>query len=244
VTPFYEKYAPQVIEDLVLPKSVRVIFSQYLYGETSTPLLLTGKPGTGKSLFATKILPNYTGAFRVLHCNDFPNDGDWRDGGAAWEAMIQGRSLFDEDDSQPVEKVFKRVVVLEEIDQIRVKDSAILKGVIDSFIKFPGTLLVLTSNHPDKIDDAVKSRCQRVRFHPEDLRFSKEKVKEDWYRQLKVFIAKILDKELVNQPDWKENEEVVDFLRDLIRDPGSYPSVRNVLTELEGFIYQGRLAID
>jgi hypothetical protein len=69
-------------------------------------------------------------------------------------------------------------------------------------------------------------------------------VKEDWYRQLKVLMVRILDKELVNQADWEEDEEVVDFLRGLIRDPKYYPSVRNVLTVIQGYIYQGRLAID
>jgi DNA polymerase III delta prime subunit len=118
-----------------------------------------------------------------------------------------------------------KVVILDEIDGVSDQFNKALKATMDSFSK--NTRFIATTNHINKIPEAVLSRFEQINFD-----FSKEEENE----QLKNYMKRVY--EIVK----KEGAEIEKpALLELVRR--KFPDLRNTLTVLQGYLAEGKTVI-
>ena len=159
---FKEKFRPKSLEDIVFAdQNARLLLEDLVSGAMPFPvtegkcgILLYGIPGTGKSALA-KLLPDAIEQARGGEC--------------ASEMYL--RVMPGNNGQKMLETVSRRVelipfgnhhyIVLDEVDNLNDSAMAMLKSVMN----YPNTVWVLTTNHFDKIETGVRSRCHCIAFN-------------------------------------------------------------------------------
>lgn len=151
------KYSPKSISEYVFPNSEveRVVWS-YLTGKNRRPLLLYGPSGTGKSAL-TRLIPNAIenseARVYVIEASSLNN--------------IEGLEKLRGEKIMSVSGAFGNNVmnycVIEEYER-KLTTVASLKVLLDAFKEVD--LTMITSNHIDKVDTAIRSRCKELLVPP------------------------------------------------------------------------------
>lgn len=150
------KYSPKTLSDFVFPNDeVEKIIMSYATGKRQQPLLLHGISGTGKSKLAT-LLPN---AIEKKEANIHEINAaaiNTKEGLAELIAVKENSAngLFND---------VMNYCVIEEYE-MKLTTISSLKVLLDKRIY--NDLTIFTSNHIDKVDSAIKSRCKVVRVPP------------------------------------------------------------------------------
>lgn len=155
-------YDPKLVDKLILPEDQKALvkllvsgdagsFTDIIKGKSGGAIvLLTGKPGTGKTLTAEVFAESEGRALYSVQCSQLGTDPD-----ALEEALL---------------KVFIRakrwnaVLLLDEADVYvhergqDMQQNAIV-GVFLRVLEYMSSVMFLTSNRPEDIDDAIASRC-------------------------------------------------------------------------------------
>ena len=146
-----EKYRPANIEDYVFVDETQMeTVVDWIVKKEIPHLMLSGAPGVGKTTLA-KIL------FNEL---DVP-EGD------VLEINASARRGIDtiRDDitrfAQTMPRGDYKYILLDEADMLTVQAQMPLKFIMERYAEF--TRFILTCNRPERIDEAIKSRC--VHFH-------------------------------------------------------------------------------
>jgi DNA polymerase III delta prime subunit len=116
---FEHKYRPQTVKDLILPKSIKDLFNQYVIDKDIPQLLFSSLPGHGKTSAAYALCNDIGADFMYLN-GSIDNSIDVLRYKVSQFAMT---SSFSDG---------KKVVILDEAERISAAGLDGLKGILDS----------------------------------------------------------------------------------------------------------------
>jgi DNA polymerase III delta prime subunit len=200
---WYEKYRPTSINSMTLPDNLRHTFATYIKQQSFPHLLFSGPPGSGKSTI-TKILTTKVPC-AVLELNASSKD-------RGIDVIKTKVTTF------AGSKAFRNtlnVVILEEADYLTKDAQAALRNTIEKYSK--NCRFIFTANYPDKIINAIHSRCKHFSF----TQFSK--------KQLTILLGRILKAEKIRTTK-KSVTDLIDRY---------YPDCRTIINELQNACING-----
>jgi DNA polymerase III delta prime subunit len=156
-----ERYRPTSLGELILPSELRRRLAIVTKNKGGISLLLYGRPGVGKTTFASLIRPECT--LRV----DCSLNGKIE----SIRNLMSACSTYGFTETEA--GVGRRLVLLDEADYLSKEAFDAIRHLIEKFNVVND--FVLTTNHIHKIPEAIQSRCLPVHFNPEaypELKFS------------------------------------------------------------------------
>lgn len=206
-----EKYRPATLDDLIIPDRIRTKLNDGVYQH----MLFYGSPGTGKTSAAKALCNQFGLEYRYINASDETSVDVIREKITKFCSTASLTSLEGK----------LKVVILDEIDGVSDQFNKALKATMDTFSK--NTRFIATTNHINKIPEAVLSRFEQINFD-----FSKEEEGE----QLKNYMKRVY--EIIK----KEGADIEKpALVELVRR--KFPDLRNTLTVLQGYIAEGKTLI-
>lgn len=236
-----EDYKPRSFSrsDFVLPEEHRQIFEEYSKGRRAQHLLLTGTYGTGKTT-AGQILRKKSQSEFFISCPQYKTDRHWQEGGKCWKQIFVSQ-LTGFSPSEKRVRPIKKFVLLDEFEQL--KDQKLMRGILDEAANRQ-IILCMTSNYPEKIDPAIKSRSLSIHFGKGDSVWDNIESdnppgsRDDIEDQIINFIFKIIKKETKGNYGGEEN---IIYLRDKILAK-NYPDIRGILVKAQTDIHDGKFS--
>lgn len=208
-----KKYAPQSITDFVFANDeVELMVKSYITGNNKRPLLMYGRSGTGKSALA-QLIPNAIegedAAIYKIKAAEINN--------AEGLKKLENQKVFSMNGLFG-NKVMNYCVIEEYEKKLATIDS--LKVLLDDYKNMD--LTIFTSNHIQKVDSAIKSRCKTINIPPAPpIKFL-------------PLASKILKSERINLAE----DVLLSMLEDTYR---KYADNRKYYEELSDFIFQVNL---
>ena len=148
---FYEKYKPQLVQDLVLPQEIKTKLQKFVDKESLPNIgLFSANPGTGKSSTANAII-------RELDCEALWINGSLENGIDVLRGKISAfASTVSFDD-----KI--KIVVIDEFDYFSTAGMAAFRGFLDEFSE--SCRFIFTGNHPERIIEPLLDRMEVYDFN-------------------------------------------------------------------------------
>lgn len=145
-----EKYRPIKVKDTILPEQTKKIFQEFVDKKNLQNLLLTGSAGTGKTTVAKAMLEEIGADYLIINGslnmdkatlkNDIANF-------ASTMSFVGGR----------------KYVILDEADYLNI--THVQPGLRNFMEDYSGNCgFIFTCNFPNRIMDAIKSRCTVIDF--------------------------------------------------------------------------------
>lgn len=152
-----EKYRPKELKDYVFKdEKQRKQIARWISGGALPHMLLSGSAGTGKSTLIKVLLNELkTDPFDVMEVNASKDNGV--------EFIREKVTRFSE--SMGVGDM--KYIFLDEADGLSPAAQGVLRGTLEKYSN--SVRFLMTCNHPHKIIDPIKSRCETGRMHIEKL---------------------------------------------------------------------------
>lgn len=218
-----EKYRPTSIDDCILPSYVKNLAKNILDTGQIPNLLLIGSSGVGKTTLAKAICQTLDLDFMLLNASIGGSE-------SGIDALRNDIMRFASTKSLLSDK--RKIVIFDEADNLSVHMQPALRNFMEEYSKFCG--FILTCNYPQKILDALHSRCTKIDFDSLINDESKELKKTAFLR-----LEKILKAEGVKY----DQKVLVALVKEF------FPDLRHILNVLQGYsqaygeINEGALAI-
>ena len=193
-----EIYRAKELKDLIIPNEVRNIFEKFIQDKEITHLLFFGTPGTQKTT-SSNVLIN------ELHADSIYINASNETG------IDVVRNKIIQYISSPSLKGQKKIVILDECENASSLFQSSLKSILEKYSKFAKFILI--TNHIDKIDKALISRCMTINFNFQ----SQEEIKELKSQYLKRCLY-ILKNEGFELKTKSEMEVIVKIVKDYFPD--------------------------
>ena len=191
------KYRPKTMDDVILPSHLKSKFMAYAFQKGGQSLLLKGPPGCGKTTVAMLINPEDT---YFVNCNFQNKLDDIR----SLERICSHHSM----------NGGKRLILLDEADALKSESIRALRAFTEIYGKVND--FVMTTNHPEKMPEAISSRLLHI-----DFNFSET---EELRSKLMTFLEGVAVKEGYESPP-------APLLRSIIKR--AFPDIRNMLKQLQ-----------
>ena len=209
-----EGYAPQTVEDCILPSSVKKTFQEYVNEREFPNLILAGPAGVGKTSLARALCNEVDADLMFVNASLDRGIGDVRTTVAQFASTS---SMFGG----------LKVVLLDEADNLTQDSQKALRALIEEFQNH--CRFILTCNYPHNIIDAIHSRCSVVDFHIRDPK-SLALIAGQFYKR----VVPILDAGNIRYDD----KVLAKFVMDMA------PDWRGILNNLQGHTKSGELTVD
>jgi replication factor C small subunit len=162
-----EKYRPTELENYVGNESFKAAIERYIQKGEMPNLILHGVPGTGKTTAAKMIVKN-------LNCESLYLNGSDNNGIDTVRTSI--KTFASSATFKPI-----KIVILDDCATLTDQAQQGLLNMIETYSK--NTRFIFTTNHLDKLIDALKSRCTSFKIDPPSK------------KDVAIHLSKILDKE-------------------------------------------------
>lgn len=157
------RYAPTRFEDAVGNGEMLSVLQQYCYEPEQMPsLILAGPPGCGKTTAMHILAHHLHGDEKELHCMEL-NASDQRgidvirEQIVAWLTDYKGPPGISSSSNKHANGKAYRIVILDEFDSMTLPAQEALRKVMEQYSD--RARFALACNHPNKILDAIISRC-------------------------------------------------------------------------------------
>lgn len=206
-----QKYRPHKIEDAILPQDLKATFKQFVQQENIPNLLLTGTAGVGKTTVAMAMLDE-------LKCDYIVKNG----------SLDTDKDSLRGEITQFASSVSfaggRKYVILDEADFLNsVHVQPALRNFMEEFSQNCG--FILTCNFPNKILEALRSRCSIIDFKIK--KEDKPKLAAQFYKRC-IYILK--------EENVEYDEKVV---AELVKK--YFPDFRRTLNELQRYSATGKI---
>lgn len=195
-----EKYRPTELDEIVLPDDTKATVQKYIGKGIIPNLFLCSAAGQGKTSLAKMLAKNiFKVDYLYVNASDENNVNTVRNkiSEFARTASFDGR--------------FK-IVILDECDNFASKDAQLLLRALMEEVS-ENTRFILTANHGNRVEDAIKSRCVELDITPPKSGVGKR-------------VVEVLKKEGVSV-----GKEQLPLLKGLINR--FYPDVRSIIKHLQ-----------
>jgi replication factor C small subunit len=199
-----EKYRPKTIDECVLSQNLKKELNAYVESEKLPHLLFYGNVGLGKSSVARCIANQRNANYLFLNAA--------RDNGIDFL-----RTTITDYVTTVSLETGQKIVVMDESDGLSSSAQEGLKSFLEQFSETAA--FIFTANYPNRLIDAIHSRCVKVSFDVD---------KNDFNTLGKVLfkrIKNILDSESVTY----DNKILIKFLQ------SKFPDYRNTIISLESY---------
>jgi len=201
-----ERYRPSGLEGYVGNEHIIQKVNIYIENNDVPHLLLYGEAGTGKTTLAKIIVRAIDCDYLYINASDERGIDTLRDKIRGFSASVGFKTW--------------KVVILDESDYLTPVAQAALRNLMETFSK--NTRFILTCNYPEKVIDAIQSRCQTFEIIPPS--------KKD--------VAKRLNEILVTEGVQFEMQDLAVIVN------SGYPDIRRVINAAQRQVINGRLVID
>lgn len=208
-----EKYRPQTIADCILPGKLKDTFKEMVNEGEAQNLLLSGKPGCGKTTVARALANDLGSEYILINCSEDGNIDTLRTKIRNFASTVALTEA-------------KKIVILDEFDYSNPQSTQpALRGFIEEFSK--NCRFILTCNYKNRIIEPLHSRCTVLDFKIP----SKEKPK---------LAMKILGRvqDILTQEGVEFDQEVIAKL--IMKH---FPDIRRVLNELQRYAVSGKIDV-
>jgi replication factor C small subunit len=144
-----EKYRPARVRDCILVDSVKQTLQSFVDQKDCPNILASGSAGIGKTTFAKALAREMGADFIVINASDARGIDVLR------STITTFASTVSFDSESPI-----KIVILDEFDHATPIFQAALRGAMEEFAKT--CRFILTCNFPNKIIDAIHSRCTNI----------------------------------------------------------------------------------
>lgn len=229
-----EKYAPQCVEDTILPNRIKSVLREFVTSGEIKSYTAVGHPGVGKTSSANAVLNEMGLLDDALFINASEKGG-----------IDTIRTRIREYASKMTlnDRGYK-VVVLDEADGLTIAAQDALRGVIEEFQDT--CRFILTANKSNRISDAITSRCPLIDFKFHDRKERNELLKQFFSRIEAILVENGVSydrKELLkfcdrNFPDFRKSINLISRnIVDGVLELGNVGSANDdVIEELIGYI--------
>lgn len=192
-----ERYRPQTINDCILPDNLKATFHHFVKTGESPNLLLSGGSGVGKTTVARAMLTELGCDSIVINASLYGGIDTLRNDimrFASTVSLNEGR----------------KYVILDEADYLNAQSTQpALRNFMEQYSANCG--FILTCNYPNKIIDALRSRCTEIAFKIAEK--DRPSMAAAFFRRMCVILNEegvTYDKKVVaaivekNFPDWRK----------------------------------------
>jgi DNA polymerase III delta prime subunit len=146
-----EKYRPQLIQDVILPKEIKKTFEDIVNGGELHNMLLTGTPGLGKTTVAKALCNELKLDFLLVNGSEESGIDTLRTKIKQFASTISLQGGY-------------KVVILDEADYLNPQSTQpALRGFIEEFSA--NCRFILTCNFKNRIIEPLHSRCSVIEFN-------------------------------------------------------------------------------
>jgi DNA polymerase III delta prime subunit len=143
------KYRPKTIAECILPDATKTKFQEFVNKGSIPTLLLTGRPGMGKTTIAKALCDELD--YEVLFINS-SNEGRVLDTLRTTVTNFVSTKSFEGK---------RKCVIFDEFDSVPDTVGFALKSYLE---QFPNCSFIFTANFENKIPEAIHSRCAKITF--------------------------------------------------------------------------------
>lgn len=161
--PWIEKYRPDSLNEIVSHDKIVDILNKFIKNRTLPHLLFHGPPGTGKTSTITACAKRLYGEYFDLMVLELNASYD-RGVETVREKIKRFINAKNDFFGNKKEKDIFKLVILDETDSMTVDAQAILKQIMEKYMKTVRFCLIC--NYIHKIEWALRSRCTKFRFSP------------------------------------------------------------------------------
>jgi replication factor C small subunit len=148
---WYRKYKPATVEEIILPSELKQTILSSIKDDNLQSMLLYGTAGRGKTTLAQAV------------ANDMKASTMFINGSLDTSiSIIRNRVIQFVSTQSLIGSSSRKVVIIDELEQMSPETLNSLKGIIEQFSK--NALFIFTTNYINKVPDPLKSRTMKVNF--------------------------------------------------------------------------------